>query len=202
MGRKNKKKRFNPQDPEVRKRLLIEKNLKLQQDLKKLEADRASGIIVNPIIKPKASKNQQKNKAKRDNKKWVYDKRLHKSSIGESNIIKHLRNLKIRFEIEKTFNGLINPLTKEHLRFDFYIPKFNTCIEFDGAQHFIYVKEFHGEDEDKGRKKLEYQKYKDKVKNEFCKNNNIGLLRISYLDIDNVHTKINNYLKGLKQLNE
>ena len=48
------------------------------------------------------------------------------------------------------------------------------CIEFDGEQHFRSV-EFFG-----GKKAFKLTQKKDKIKNEYCKNNNIHLLRIKY----------------------
>ena len=47
------------------------------------------------------------------------------------------------------------------------------CIEYDGIQHFEPIKLFGGEKEF-----LKTQK-KDRIKNEYCINNNIRLIRIS-----------------------
>jgi very-short-patch-repair endonuclease len=58
------------------------------------------------------------------------------------------------------------------LRFDFYIPKQNTVIEFDGPQHFS----------NRGRYGKDYEtlKQNDMIKNEYCKNKGIKLIRIHY----------------------
>ena len=64
--------------------------------------------------------------------------------------------------------------------FDFYLPAYNLCIEFDGEQHFKSIKHFGGE------KRLSIQKIKDNIKTEYCKNNNIKLLRIPYYDFNNI----------------
>ena len=48
------------------------------------------------------------------------------------------------------------------------------CIEYDGEQHFRPVHRFGCEDNFKKTKR------NDELKNTFCKNNNIKLLRISY----------------------
>jgi hypothetical protein len=61
-----------------------------------------------------------------------------------------------------------------HLPFDFYLPKKNICIEFDGVQHFkdsIY---------DKNGENLITRKIRDNIKNEYCIKNNILLIRIKY----------------------
>ena len=76
---------------------------------------------------------------------------------------------------EKYFSGCINPNTNGRLRFDFYLPDYNLCIEFDGKQHFetgkwAWTKEI----------KVEDIRYMDDLKNQFCKDNNINLLRLPY----------------------
>jgi very-short-patch-repair endonuclease len=60
------------------------------------------------------------------------------------------------------------------LTFDFYIPSKNLVIEYDGGQHFGPVSIFGGEESYKRTIML------DAIKNEFCKDNNIKMLRIPY----------------------
>ena len=65
--------------------------------------------------------------------------------------------------------------TEEHrLRFDVYIDGINTAIEFDGHQHFKPVDLFGGEE---GFKKRQYL---DNLKNKYCQEYDIKLLRIPY----------------------
>ena len=52
----------------------------------------------------------------------------------------------------------------------------NLVIEFDGIQHFKPVKLFGGE------KEFEKTKIKDEIKSRYCLDNNINLIRISYLE--------------------
>lgn len=73
--------------------------------------------------------------------------------------------------IKKTFDGCEN-INK--LYFDFYLPEYNTCIEYDGLQHFKSIEHFGG------KKGLKETQKRDKIKDEYCKNNNIRLLRIKY----------------------
>lgn len=63
---------------------------------------------------------------------------------------------------------------KKSLPFDFYLPDLNICIEYDGRQHFECVEIFGGEEE---FKKI---KLRDKIKNKYCEDNNIKLIRIKY----------------------
>jgi len=60
------------------------------------------------------------------------------------------------------------------LPFDFYLPEINTCIEFNGKQHYEPIDFFGGID---GFKK---QVNRDNIKETFCKENNINLLKIKY----------------------
>jgi hypothetical protein len=81
---------------------------------------------------------------------------------------------------EKTFEDCTNQLEGKScrkLRFDFYVPEKNTLIEYDGEQHFIKRGKF-GE-------KFDSLKRNETIKNEFCKDNNIKLIRIHYKMPDN-----------------
>ena len=104
-------------------------------------------------------------------------------SKGEKMIKEQLEKFNINFETQKTFEKCKN---KYKLRFDFYLPNNNMCIEFDGEQHFKSVKHFGGEE---GFKKV---KMNDNIKNEYCKNNNINLLRIKYNE--NIEEKLKKLL--------
>jgi site-specific recombinase XerD len=89
-------------------------------------------------------------------------------SHGEKEIMLYLEQKKIKYERQKTF---IECKDKRKLPFDFYLPEYNMCVEFDGEQHF--------------RKhniwgKFDSIKKHDKIKNEYCFNNNIHLIRIKF----------------------
>ena len=60
------------------------------------------------------------------------------------------------------------------LPFDFYLPDFNLCIEYDGRHHFIPIKRWGGEIE------LKNIQYRDLLKNEYCVKNKIKLLRFKF----------------------
>ena len=87
----------------------------------------------------------------------------------------------IKYEIEKTIDGCLSD-KKYHLKFDLYLIDENIYIEYDGEQHFKEVSVWGGEEGLKQRIRRDF------IKDEFCKNNNIKLLRISYLD--NIEEKI------------
>jgi len=109
-----------------------------------------------------------------------------KSSKGEIKILNYLIENSISFIHQKTFNGCKN---KQLLQFDFYLPDYNTCIEYDGKQHYESIDFFGGEI---GFKNTQIR---DNIKNNFCKNNNIIMIRITYKDFKNIKTILNKHLK-------
>lgn len=92
-------------------------------------------------------------------------------SKGEMIIMKFLRDSNITFECEYKFKDCLNI---KSLRFDFYLPELNICIEFDGIQHYEPIPFFGGEREFIKRKQ------RDDLKDSYCISNGIELLRIRY----------------------
>jgi hypothetical protein len=112
-----------------------------------------------------------------------------KRSHGEVEIEHFLQENSIPFKNEYTFSDLITNNNKK-LRFDFGIFKNNKIyclIEYDGRQHFMQVEHFGGEE--KFQKQIEY----DNLKNEYCKKQNIQLIRISYQE--DIKKILNDFLK-------
>jgi Zn ribbon nucleic-acid-binding protein len=104
-----------------------------------------------------------------------------RESKGEKQIGKYLNSNDIPHEPQYSFVGCIN---KRLLRFDFAIfnkeNKLIYLIEYDGELHFESVEYFGGDE------KLQQQIENDKIKNTYCKNNNIKLYRIPYWMLDNI----------------
>jgi hypothetical protein len=102
------------------------------------------------------------------------------SSWGEKRIYNYLKNKKINFDVEFYFPDLLSDLN-EPLRYDFIIFTNNNriLIEYDGIQHFQYVKYFH---KNRGGF-LRLQKH-DGMKTNYANKNFIPLLRIKYIDFD------------------
>ena len=107
-----------------------------------------------------------------------------KTSKGESLVYKFLKNNNISFIPQKMFNECRNPTTNRMLPFDFFLTDLNVCIEYDGRQHFR---------EGLFNKNLKEMQYRDNFKSNFCKINNIKLIRIHYKNID----KIDEILKDI-----
>ena len=98
-----------------------------------------------------------------------------KQSHGEYLIEQLLQKNNMQYEKEKTFSSCIFNDTKQLARFDFYVNN-QYIIEFDGEQHFNYT-------QTGWNTKEQFIKTKehDNYKNQWCKENNIPIIRIPYL---------------------
>ena len=103
-------------------------------------------------------------------------------SIGEKEIEMILKNNKIKFKKEYTEPSLFKK------RFDFAIfnheNKIIRLVEFDGEQHYFTNKGYWKSENP--TKDFEIRKQLDQDKNEWCKNNNIPLVRIPYWERDKI----------------
>lgn len=102
------------------------------------------------------------------------------SSHGEEKIQKILQENKIQFERQKTFESC-RVGNNHKARFDFYLPDYNILIEYDGNVHY-YANGYGWNN----KENLTKVKNNDKIKNEWCKNNNISLIRIPYFIYDTI----------------
>ena len=66
----------------------------------------------------------------------------------------------------------------------------NTLIEADGEGHYIPIKRTSSMTNEEAQRQLEKIKYHDKIKTDYCKNNNIHLIRIPYWERDNLENYI------------
>ena len=113
-------------------------------------------------------------------KKHKCSKCARSLSIGEEKIKNFLDNNNIPYTRQYKYEDCVD---KKPLPFDFHINNDSINIEFDGKQHFepIY-----------GQESLEYIQKHDAIKTKYCTDNNIKLIRINYLqydDIDKILTK-------------
>lgn len=99
-------------------------------------------------------------------------------SKGEIKVSNILDNLCVPYKTEYKFSDCIS--SKNYpLRFDFYLPQHNCCIEYDGEQHFKEISF--------GRDDLQERQERDSIKDQYCKQNNIKLIRIPYWDYDKIN---------------
>lgn len=107
-------------------------------------------------------------------------------SKGEYFIENILKSLNIDFISQKRFEDCKN---KKPLPFDFYLPKLNICIEYDGLQHYHSVEFWGGEERFKDRQ------INDQIKNQYCKDHDIQLIRIPYTQKkDEIYKTLNNLM--------
>ena len=84
--------------------------------------------------------------------------------LGESLTAWFLDKHNISYEFQKYFNDCRCKETNRILPFDFYLTDYNCCIEIDGPEH----------------KNNDIRKNRDRIKNRYCKKNNIRLIRIKW----------------------
>ena len=96
-------------------------------------------------------------------------------SKGEEEVAGFLTEHGVCYEKQKSFSDCrdVKPLP-----FDFWIESKNTLIEFDGEQHF--------KDNAFFCHTLAYIQKHDKIKNDYCKEKGIRLIRIPYTDINRI----------------
>lgn len=117
-------------------------------------------------------------------------------SSYEYKVEKELKNLSVTFEKEFVFKDCRNPKTNHVLFFDFYLPDKNAVIEVHGPQHFEYFHHYGKTTKDKIENFNETQ-MRDKIKEEYAKQNKIKYLMIHYSKFSN-----NEYIKCLKNFIE
>ncbi len=110
-------------------------------------------------------------------------------SHGEDIIEKYLNYHKINYVPQYRFKGCKN---KRTLPFDFYLPDYNMCIEYNGIQHYKSINFFGG------KEALEYRQHNDVIKTKYCTDNNITLLCIRY--DEDVEEVLNNFFKNHKKV--
>lgn len=94
-------------------------------------------------------------------------------SKNEMLIRKYLFENSINFIQEYSFSDC-KGIGGRALRFDFYLPDFNTLIEYDGMQHFKPIDYFGGHES------FNKLKINDQRKNLYCKTNGYTLIRLPY----------------------
>lgn len=104
----------------------------------------------------------------------------HVLSKGNFKIAQILKENNIPFEQEKKFDTCKD---KKSLPFDFYVNN-SYLIEFDGEQHYKDNKNHWNI-----YNRYEYTKKHDEIKNQWCKSNNIPLIRIPYWILEKMTIK-------------
>ena len=109
-------------------------------------------------------------------------------SKGEKIINILLKKINIKAIRQFSFKDCRNKLP---LPYDFYLPESNTCIEFQGIQHYEPIKIFGGEPA------FIECKLRDDIKQNYCNKNNINLIKIKYND--DIKEVLKEKLKNIKK---
>lgn len=113
-----------------------------------------------------------------------------KSSKGEKEISKCLEAKSVFYIREHCFSDCYY---EAKLPFDFYIPSYNLCIEYDGIQHFEPCT-FGGISLKKAKENLHSCKIRDSIKTSYCEQHGIKLLRIPYTEFNNINKIISSII--------
>ena len=95
-------------------------------------------------------------------------------SKGEKEIEKIIKKYGIDFEPQYKFEDC---KFYKGLPFDFYLPQYNICIEYDGEFHYKMIMGFN---------EFVNGKIRDTIKTIYCKENEIKLIRIPYWDFNKI----------------
>lgn len=112
-------------------------------------------------------------------------------SKGEKCIQEYLTKYNIKYCSQYIFDDCKN---MRALPFDFYLPDYNICIEYDGIQHFEPIEFFGGYDA------LRKQQHNDTIKTNYCNLHNIGLIRIKYSQ--NIDKILDDFFDNTKLIKE
>lgn len=116
-------------------------------------------------------------------------------SNGELIIMNYLNNHNILFFYDIAyFDDLYGTSGKRLLRPDFILPELNIWIEFDGRQHFEPVNFKNNKDKEGAYNNFNIIKQNDLIKENYAIENGWMLIRISYLEYDNIENILDEYL--------
>lgn len=111
-------------------------------------------------------------------------------SKGEKRVEKYLLEQNLLYERQFTFDDC---KYKRELPFDFVVfnpdQTINCLIEYDGHFHYIAT------DMTGGEKGLKETQKRDKIKTDYCRKNNIQLIRIKYTEFDRIEEILDKEIK-------
>lgn len=117
----------------------------------------------------------------KEGKKFLYFTTEVSPSPAEGLIMKVLKSLSVEYIREVSFTHFKSP-RGGYYRYDFFLPKQNLIIEYDGAQYHI-------------------NNPNDKIKNRFCKKNKISLIRLNSVHYYCMKDTLSNLLLNHKNTN-
>ena len=107
-------------------------------------------------------------------------------SYGEVLLKQILEKHNIRFERQKSF---IKCVYKKPLHFDYWLPDYGVCVEFNGRQHYGVVDNWNDTED-----AYAIRKERDNIKQKWCDENDIILINIPYWEKDNIEPILRDWL--------
>ena len=105
-----------------------------------------------------------------------------KRSLGEESVEGFLKEHNIEYLPQYCIKNENLFCFNERFLVDFYLPDYNTFIEFNGEQHYKPIK-WYG-----GQVKFEQQQERDYALRQYCKEHNIKLIEIPYTEFNNIES--------------
>lgn len=111
-----------------------------------------------------------------------------KRSFGEEKISEFLQEQIIEFVEQYSIPNEMLFCENKKLIVDFYLPKHNTIIEYQGIQHYKEIQMF-------DTRNFEQQQERDFAVRQYCRQYKIKLIEIPYTDYENIETILAKELK-------
>ena len=108
----------------------------------------------------------------------------YSKSKGEEKVKKILQKLQIIYQTQFRFQECKDSST---LPFDFYLPEYNTLIEYQGVQHYKMQNYF-------GEQSFQQTQKHDNIKRNYCKEHNYKLIEIPYWDYNKLNEEYIQFL--------
>lgn len=115
-------------------------------------------------------------------------------SYGEKKILFYLEENNIDYIYQKRFNGCKH---EKKLPFDFYIERYNLCIEYNGEQHYFPSSFSKSSTKEDSENILDKIVYRDTLKKNFCFENKINLIIIPFWMVNQIEKILNKTLKDI-----
>lgn len=113
-----------------------------------------------------------------------------RKSKGEERVSAWLKKSCIRHELQYKIPNDFKCCANKNIVVDFYLPDYNSIIEYNGEQHYNSVKLWGGDE------RLKKQQERDVALRLYCRKHNIKLIEIPFTKFDNIelilNKKINN----------
>ena len=111
-----------------------------------------------------------------------------KRSFGEERIAKFLDENHIEYTEQYRIKNESLLCINMYMMIDFFLPKYNIAIEYNGIQHYEENPLF-------DTRNLEQQQWRDEAVRSYCKNHGIKLIEIPYTKYDNIENLLKKNLK-------